>query len=114
MLISGDLTKELCKTLKTSVLEVVNHPKLNIYFKDEFITYNERDIITNSGQLLRPDRLSINSKNEVIIIDYKTGDAKESHANQLNAYESVLNGMNLKVIHKLLVYINETIEVLEV
>ena len=114
LLTAGDATQNNKEELKNSVLEVINHPKLNLYFKNDFKIYNERDIITSSGQLLRPDRLNINSKKEAIIIDYKTGDAKESHANQLYTYEAVLNEMNLNVTHKLLVYINDTIEVLEV
>ncbi|WP_340156270.1 UvrD-helicase domain-containing protein [uncultured Winogradskyella sp.] len=114
LIISGDVTAENSKVLKNLVLEVINHTKLEHYFKDNFKIYNERDIITSSGQLLRPDRLNINSKNEAIIIDYKTGDAKSTHKTQLKDYESVLNNMNLKVTHKLLVYINDTIEVIEV
>ena len=100
--------------LKASVLDVLEHPKLKTYYTSDFKIYNERDIITSSGQLLRPDRLNINSKNEAIIIDYKTGEAKAFHGKQLNDYEAVLNQMNLNVTHKLLVYINDTIEVLEV
>ena len=114
LLVSGEVTKNNSDELKTLVMEVLKHPKLEMYFQDDFRIYNERDIITNSGQLLRPDRLNINSKDEAIIIDYKTGEAKESHANQLNDYETVLNDMNFNVTHKLLVYINEEVEILEV
>ncbi len=114
LLISGDITTENSTILKDLALQVIKHPKLEGYFKDDYTIYNERDIITSSGQLIRPDRLNINSKNEAIIIDYKTGEAKESYANQLNNYEVILNQMNLTVMHKLLVYINDTIEVIEV
>jgi hypothetical protein len=114
LLVSGDVTNQNLKELKSLVLNVIEHPKLKSYFQDEFKIYNERDIITNSGQLLRPDRLNINSKNEVIIIDYKTGDHKSHHKSQLNAYDYVLNQMNLKVTNKLLVYINDTVDVIEV
>ncbi|MBU2926653.1 UvrD-helicase domain-containing protein [Winogradskyella psychrotolerans] len=114
LLISGEVTKANEDALKVLVRDVLDHPKLKMYYTSDFKIYNERDIITSSGQLLRPDRLNINSKNEAIIIDYKTGEAKESHANQLNAYEAVLNQMNLNVTHKLLVYINDIIQVLEV
>ena len=114
LLVSGDITTQNLKELKALVLNVIDHPKLTPYFQDDFKIYNERDIITNSGQLLRPDRLNINSKNEVSIIDYKTGDLKSVHKSQLNAYAFVLNQMNLKVTNKLLVYINDTIDVIEV
>ena len=35
--------------------------------------YNERDIISKTGKIYRPDRLVINNKNQVVIVDYKTG-----------------------------------------
>ena len=114
LLISGDLTQDNIEELKATIFDVLEHPKLKGYFQDDYKVYNERDIITSKGQLLRPDRLNINSKNDVVIIDYKTGDAKEFHAKQLNDYESVLTEMKLNVTHKILVYINETIEVIEV
>ena len=114
LLVSGDITKDAITELKALVLTVINHPQLKSYFKDDFKIYNERDIITSSGQLLRPDRLNITTNNEAIIIDYKTGDSKPYHATQLNDYEVDLNQMNLNVTHKLLVYINDTIEVIKV
>lgn len=114
LLMSGDVTKNHSEALKTLVLEVVKHPKLKTYYEDGFKVYNERDIITNTGKQLRPDRLNINANNEVVIIDYKTGDAKAFHTSQLNDYDSILNQMNLTVTHKILVYINDTVEVLEV
>ena len=114
LLVSGEVKKENSEELKSLVLNVVQHPKLIPFFQDDFEIYNERDIITSFGQLLRPDRLNINSKKEVIIIDYKTGEKKSFHNSQLNDYESVLNRMNLIVTHKILVYINDTIDVIEV
>lgn len=114
LLVTGDITKENIEVLKALVFNVIQHPKLNQYYQDDFKIYNERDIITSSGQLIRPDRLNINSKNEVVIIDYKTGEPKSSHKSQLNDYETVLNRMNLIATNKILVYINETIDVIEV
>jgi ATP-dependent exoDNAse (exonuclease V) beta subunit len=114
LLNSGEISKLNADVLRKLVIQIIKHPKLNIYFKDSYKVYNERDIITSYGQLIRPDRLNINSKNEAIIIDYKTGVIKGSHKIQLMDYETILEQMNLKVIHKLLVYINDTIDVIEV
>lgn len=113
LLVSGTITTDNFETLKALVLAVIEHPKLNTYFQNDYTIYNERDIITNTGLIIRPDRLNIN-KNEAIIIDYKTGDPKPFHKIQLTDYESVLNKMNLTVTHKILVYINDTIDVVEV
>lgn len=114
LLVSGDITKANSNTLRALVMAVIQHPKLSSYFKADFKIYNERDIITNSGQLIRPDRLNINTKNEVVIIDYKTGEQKSTYKSQLNGYASILERMNYKIIHKFIVYVNDTIDVIEV
>ena len=114
LLTSGEISMDKIESLKSMVLKVIEHPKLKAYYQDTFIIYNERDIITSSGQLIRPDRLNINSNNEAILIDYKTGEEQSSHKTQLNGYECILQQMNLNVILKLLVYLNDDVDVIEV
>jgi ATP-dependent exoDNAse (exonuclease V) beta subunit len=114
LLASGDITASDEETLRTIVMQVIEHPKIKLYYNNDHKVYNERDIVTPSGELHRPDRININQKNEVVIIDYKTGDQMASHKSQLNTYASVLKTMNHDVTHKFLVYINETVEVVEV
>jgi CRISPR/Cas system-associated exonuclease Cas4 (RecB family) len=86
---------------------------LQTFYVQDSEVYNERDIITDSGLLFRPDRLNI-INNNAIIIDYKTGSPKSSHASQLDGYSNVLSRMGFKVTHKYLVYINDAIKVIEV
>ena len=114
LLVSGDITNTEKDNLKGLVMDVIEHPKLNKYFSGQFKTYNERDIITNSGELLRPDRIDIGPANEVTIIDYKTGEQNITHKSQINSYSSVLEAMNYIIKHKFIVYINEQIDVIEV
>ena len=78
LLQSGDITNEDQIPLRELVSSVLEHPMLKAYFSNDYTIYNERDIITETGQLLRPDRLNINSENEVVIIDYKTGGQRHS------------------------------------
>lgn len=114
LVVSGDILSSEEKEFKDLVMEVIQHPKLGRYFTSEFKIYSERDIISNTGQILRPDRININSNNEAIIIDYKTGDQKASHKSQLDGYASILEVMNYSIKHKYIIYINDTIEVIEV
>ncbi|WP_431107965.1 UvrD-helicase domain-containing protein [Winogradskyella poriferorum] len=114
LIAAGDITTLDEEVLRTTVMNVIQHPKINLYFNNEHKVYNESDIVTPSGEHLRPDRININLNNEAIIIDYKTGDQKPSHAAQLNTYASILSTMNYKVQYKYLVYINESVEVIEV
>ncbi|MEO1031190.1 MAG: UvrD-helicase domain-containing protein [Bacteroidota bacterium] len=111
---SGDITKMEELKLRTLVMDTIQHAILSPYFSDNYDIYNERDIITKSGKILRPDRININANNEVVIIDYKTGEQKTYYKSQLNNYASVLEEMNYKIIHKYIVYVNDTIDVVEV
>ena len=108
------INKTQAETLKLLVFQIVNHPKLENYYKASNTIYNERDIITNIGVILRPDRVVINSENQAIIIDYKTGVADKKHEQQLQLYQDVLEQMDIHVKKKILVYINDDIKVKDV
>lgn len=101
------------EVLKRIVNQIVQHPKLQQYFYSEDTIYNERDIISNSGQILRPDRLNINSKNDVVILDYKSGNVNSKHQIQLEDYKVIITQMGFNVTKQILVYINDTIEIKE-
>jgi len=109
---SGIINSEQASKLKQTITQIVLHPMLQDYYKSEYNIYNERDIISKNGSILRPDRLVINSKNEVSIIDYKTGLQNPKHKEQLQDYQDILEKMEYKVIHKILIYINEDIKIL--
>ncbi|TWO33812.1 AAA family ATPase [Seonamhaeicola sediminis] len=97
--------------LKDTVLQIVNHPLLKEYYNSNQTIYNERDIITKDGGIYRPDRVNVNSNNEVVIIDYKTGKENKKHIQQLEVYQNVLENMKYTVKKKLLVYTNDTLTV---
>jgi ATP-dependent exoDNAse (exonuclease V) beta subunit len=100
--------------IKNKIISVVNHPELATYFSNEVIIYNEREIVDVDNQIIIPDRLVFIAKNEVVLIDYKTGNQSNEHHQQLLKYERVLISMNFNVINKLLVYINQEIDVVKV
>lgn len=108
------INPEQASTLKETITQIVEHPKLRAYYTSKNTIYNERDIITKEGLVLRPDRVVINSNLEVIIIDYKTGIEDKKHLQQLQLYQDVLEDMNLLVKKKILVYINDDIKVKDV
>ncbi|MFG6685177.1 UvrD-helicase domain-containing protein [Mariniflexile sp. HNIBRBA6329] len=108
------INTEQAEKLKKLVVQIVDHPKLDTFYTSSNTIYNERDIITKEGIILRPDRVVINTENEAVIIDYKTGFEDKKHAQQLQSYQDVLQEMNISVKKKILVYINSDISVKEV
>ncbi|KAA5827530.1 AAA family ATPase [Algibacter amylolyticus] len=108
------IQKEQIKLLKDTVLQIINHQKLKAFYTKSNTIYNERDIITKDGIILRPDRVIVNSDNEAVIIDYKTGSEDIKYAQQLQSYQDVLEEMDISVKKKVLVYINDDILVKDV
>src|SRR5690606_6495539 len=95
--------------LKSKIIDIVNHPMLEPYFNTTSIIYNERDIISKHGIIIRPDRVIISTHGEVVIMDYKSGKEDKGHLQQLLSYQNIIEEMNLKVIYKILIYINDNV-----
>jgi ATP-dependent exoDNAse (exonuclease V) beta subunit len=110
----GFIDETQLKSIRNTIHSVVNHSKLRIYFSEEFTVFNEREIVDVDNQIIIPDRLVFNKQNEVTIIDYKTGNPSNEHQQQLLKYERVLKSMGFKIDKKLLVYISDIIDVVEV
>ena len=108
----GIINNQQATIITSNINQIVNHSKLTAYYTDQYLIYNEKDIILSNGQLIRPDRLAIKD-NEAIIIDYKTGAVNNKYEQQLQLYTTQLEMMGYKVSKKILVYINENIDVVE-
>ena len=106
---SGMITIAQAKELKALLFNIVTHPDLSSYYQQNLTVFNEREIVTETGEVVIPDRFVINDKNEAVIIDYKTGKPEKKYHYQLNNYAQTIEKLGFKVIKKLLVYIRETI-----
>jgi len=109
---TGTISQTQIAELKPIVNAIVKHDELKAYFNSNLTIYNEKDIITVHGEIVRPDRIIID-QNKAVILDYKTGTEDEKHKEQLNAYQTVLEDMNFEVLKKILVYINNDIQIKE-
>ena len=74
---------------------------------------NEQDILSSSGHWVRPDRV-VTRGSEAVLIDFKTGKEDIKHADQLHDYSLLLQEMGYYPIRSLLVYLKETVKVLDV
>ncbi|MEC4004234.1 UvrD-helicase domain-containing protein [Flavobacterium sp. SUN052] len=98
------------EVLKT-INEIVNHQDLIDYFSNNTRVLNEQTIIQKEGNLVKPDRMVLNSNNEIYLLDYKTGSHLPKYKLQLENYQSAIESMGFKVIKKALVYVGEEIEI---
>jgi ATP-dependent exoDNAse (exonuclease V) beta subunit len=98
---------------KKTILQLIQTKELEAYFDPSKKIYTEKEILMDTGEVLRPDRIVI-SENETCIIDYKTGKENTSkYGQQMKDYEWALEKMGYQNIKKLLVYI-ENFKVIEV
>ncbi|HLC83606.1 MAG TPA: 3'-5' exonuclease, partial [Bacteroidia bacterium] len=104
MCAEGLITNEESDQLKNTLGKIVELPKLKAYFEKGLLIKNEAEIVTSTGELYRPDRVVINGKNAVII-DYKTGEERKKHQEQIIGYSDLLSQMGYIVTERLLVYI---------
>ena len=101
----GLITEEQRKELSQIMEAIVFHPQLKPYFSANIDAYNEKEIMTSTGQIIIPDRLVVTKEKKAIIIDYKTGAHYEKHQQQLEHYASIIQQMGFTIVKKILVYI---------
>ena len=106
-LIVNGQKEEVCKTIN----EIVNHQELLAYFSEDNKVLNEQTIIQKEGRLVKPDRMVVNTANEIYLLDYKTGLHQPKYQLQLENYQNAIEKMGYKVTKKALIYIGETMEV---
>ena len=97
-------------SVATLLKQVIQHPELQRYFGPGVKGYNEREIISPRGDLLRPDRLVFIDE-AVHIIEYKTGTPQKAHQDQLKSYAQLLSQMNYQTESLALVYLQDPPEV---
>lgn len=91
--------------------QICSHVELIDFFASSNKILNEQTIVRKSDALIKPDRIVITPRNEVLLLDYKTGEPNSKHQKQLETYEQALEMMGFKVIKKALVYIGEALKI---
>ena len=106
-LIVSSEREEVLKTIQ----EIVSHQDLEVFFSNEHKILNEKTIIQKEGNIVKPDRMVLTKQNEIYLLDYKTGSHQAKYTLQLANYQNAIEKMGFKVSKKALVYIGETLEV---
>ena len=110
----GTIDEEQAAKLLETFRKVTEIPELKPAFSADAIVKNEMDIHTYDGHIIRPDRYA-ETKDGIILIDYKTGKAHEEYFGQLQNYMSALMQMNgNQTIKAYLVYLSDEIRLVEV
>ncbi len=66
--------------------------------------WNEQTLITPTGEVLRPDKI-VKTASETVVIDFKTGEERPEHQQQINLYCNALETMGHARVRGILLYI---------
>ena len=100
--------------IRNFVDQIISHKSLKKFFSKKNTIYNEREIFIPPDKVIIPDKICITSEKELSILDYKTGQKKNEHENQIKNYANALKKGNFRVKEAFLVYIHNKIEVLKI
>lgn len=91
---------------KAEISEIVASENIAPFFNPGQKILNETEILSQHGNVLRPDRLILKDDN-TLIIDFKTGKHSDAYISQLDSYAAALEEMGYPACKKFLVYLNE-------
>jgi ATP-dependent exoDNAse (exonuclease V) beta subunit len=107
----ADVGKSL--TIEKKLEQLLNHPEIEIWFRDDLKVRTEREMLLKNGSVIRPDRV-IEEANLFTVIDYKTGIPRNEHRLQVQEYMHQLSFLTTKSIKGYLVYIGGEFQIEEV
>ena len=108
------LLEEDFKTLKDKIQLIIEHPDLKSLFMGTDSVYCEREIITSTGEIIRPDRINFHVEGSATLIDYKTGIPQPWHSEQVVYYAGSLEEMGYSIKNIFVVYSGSELNVLKI
>uniref|UniRef100_UPI0039A6B407 UvrD-helicase domain-containing protein n=1 Tax=Ornithobacterium rhinotracheale TaxID=28251 RepID=UPI0039A6B407 len=109
---NGFIDQNEKEILNTQIHQLLSQSELKDAYEHHTVL-NERDFISKTGKIFRPDRL-VKTEKGWYLIDYKTGEKSEKHISQIQEYKQFLSELKVDVAHAYLVYLSKDTEILEV
>ena len=109
-ILNGTISLEEKKEISQKIYNIVSNERYAPYFDENLEeVLSEREIlvtINGTSKLYRPDRM-IKNKEGFVIIDFKTGEPKETHKQQIETYKTAMENLGKKVVKTEIIYIPE-------
>ena len=109
----GVIDTNEAEQLTRIIRQVTEHPALKTFFSEDVVVKNETEVLLDTSEIIRPDRVVL-FDNQVVIIDYKTGEKEKKHITQVNDYKQAFSTLGYKTVKGFLVYLSNNVEVTEV
>ena len=99
----GWIEKEDIVAIQDKIQNIINHPEIIPFLSESPLSLNEREILLENGEVIRPDKIIIKG-GKVSIVDFKTGVPNPKHQIQLNKYEAAMRQLGYSEVEKYLIY----------
>jgi hypothetical protein len=106
------IEKEFESRLKMDLISIFENHNYKNLLEDNISVLSEQKIISSNFETKVPDKI-IYKKNEIIVVDFKTGLKSKKHIKQVSEYVRVLSQMELKSVKGYLFY-TSNLELLQV
>lgn len=99
---------------------LLNHPSIGFYFSNIKHVLNEPDIFSckenTESAIYRPDKVLFTNDNQIVVLEFKTGEKKSQHKTQIKNYIQLLHNLyQNSFIKGFLIYIYaNNVEVIEI
>jgi len=94
------------KYYKEVIEKIINNNKVKRFFNPNNKSYNEVELLNESGDVFRLDRVVTMEDDSVHVIDYKTGEENKKYNKQINNYKKLLSCIYAKEISGHIIYID--------
>lgn len=93
MYLNGMLTPFERMQLKQQLQEIISRETVKNWFSEKWIVKTEAEILSEKGETKIPDRILI-GKTQVKVIDFKFGEQRDEHQEQLQKYVELLGSID--------------------
>lgn len=90
-------------SVKENLAALFTNKKVQDWFSDNYLSYAEHELMDETGEIRRADRILV-SNSELVILDFKTGIPLVEHKKQLTAYSRILEKSSGKKPSAWLIY----------
>ena len=109
----GELAADDAELLKNKLDHLLNDERIAPWFSRDWTeVLNEQPIQDSEGNIFRPDRILLDGE-QAIVIDYKTGQKRDSHREQVQNYMRLLQELGYDDVQGYLLYLEQEHEFVE-
>lgn len=102
--VTAEIPEERKQVVKEALGKILTDETLKLYFAPDAIVLNEKSILDKDGRTYRPDRI-VFLRDQVMVLDYKTGQDNPQYQEQIDNYCSLLQQMGYANVKGRLVFI---------